>query len=608
MKLFNTLKNLFPLISLLAFHVHSQIPISCNIQFTAAGAYTLQAGTPPSLTTTTGTLTSTPIALSSNCGSVSYNSTSNLYTWTPSVSLSVQYLLVAGGGAGGQSWGGGGGGGGLLSGAFTVTQNTLYDFAVGLGGRGSVVNLETGNSGGDTTGFGLTAFGGGGGGGGNAYLGNNGINGGSGGGGGEFVTGGGTLSTAPGNGTVGQGFSGGRQIRGSNPWSTAGGGGGAGSAGTDGIGSSGGTGGSGLVSGITGTSVTYSAGGGGAGYTTYGIASGLGGSNGSGGSGGAGSGATNQGEIGGSATTPGSGGGGGSGNNGPSGPGSNGTVVIAFLTTAPYSPNSNNTFVGNQAGAGNTSAFNTFLGANAGQFDINGHGNMYVGFNSGPTANSTHPSYYSIIALGSNALVPNTLTQNAIAIGSSSMASTNQIKLGDTNLTTFRVGRVAQWPTPSDRHLKTHIEPSQRGLSFIKRLKPVLYEFKSNGVTQLGFIAQDVEQVDSTFPGLVKPQNESDYYALNYEAFLPAIVSSVQEIDSRVKELDHNTTSGLEDPPSNLKGHLPPTGIGTTSILLDKNLFEDPETLLVMIATVFYLIFLCILVFTGLQLRLARRL
>ena len=567
------------LLYLLATSLHAQPISQCNLQLTSSGAYVLQVGTPPNVTTSSGTLTSTPLALASSCGSVSFESSTQLYRWTPSASISLRYLLVAGGGAGGMSWGGGGGGGGLLNGSFNAVMNTAYDFAVGQAGTGAVTGLQTGNSGGNTTGFGLTAYGGGGGGGGNAGLGNNGINGGSGGGAGEYVTGGGTLSTSAGSGTAGQGFAGGKQIRGSNAWSTAGGGGGAGSAGVDGLGNSGGTGGSGFTSNITGTSVTYSAGGGGSGYATYGISSGSGGSSGSVGARSSGGlGATGQGQPGGGATTPGSGGGGGSGNGGANGPGMAGLVVISFSTTVAYSPNSNNTFLGYRSGQVNTSAFNTFIGTQAGLFDVNGHGNVYLGYGTGPIFNTLNPAYNAIISVGANSTAPSTLTQNAIGLGSGTSTTSNRITLGNANLTSFRVGNVASWTTASDRSLKTDIQVAKRGLSFIKALRPVLFELKGNKSTQLGFIAQEVEAVDETFPGLLKPENSNDFYALNYEAFIPALARSIQEIDEKITA-------------------------PTASISSTHRVLEDQGALMLALGTLFYLMCVCVLVFMALHLR-----
>jgi len=515
--------------------VAAQAQINCNIQFTSAGAYIFQTGSISSMSVSSGNLSSTPLSLANNCGSISYSSTTQLYRWSPSSSLSVQYLLVAGGGAGGENWGGGGGGGGVLSGSYSVTPKTNYDFLVGNGSTGSVETLDTGNSGGNSTGFGLTAYGGGGGGGGEADSGNNGSDGGSGGGAGIYLTKDGTVSTTGGKGTVGQGYAGGNQLRGANPWSTAGGGGGAASAGITGIGNTGGNGGKGFSSSITGSNVVYSAGGGGAGYSLYSITAGKGGSDGSGGDGD--DGVADQYQAGGRGTTPGSGGGGGSGHEGTNGPGLTGLVVIAFSITAPFAANSNNTLLGNQAGLGNTSAFNTFIGAQAGQFDINGHGNMYLGSGSGPVNNNINPDYNTLISIGSHSVVPGSLTQNAISIGSGTTALSNQMRLGDNSLNTFRVGGVPLWTTTSDRNLKSNIQAAHRGLAFINSIRAVQYELKSNGSTHLGFIAQEIEKADKLFYGILKPQKEGEFYALNYESFIPSLVQATQEIDQEISTL-----------------------------------------------------------------------
>lgn len=556
---------------------HAQLIINCNIQFLSAGAFITQVGPQGNSTNNSGTLSATPLNLGSNCGSISYSSSTRLYRWTPSTSLSVQYLLVAGGGAGGGNWGGGGGGGGVLTGSFSSTQNTNYDFSVGSGGVGasSPPPFYAGNSGGNTVGFGLTAYGGGGGGGGYFYTGTNGYDGGSGGGGGENTTALGVYGTSGGKGTVGQGFAGGNQIVGSSssPWSVGGGGGGAGSAGESGrsfANGSGGTGGAGLISSITGSPVVYSAGGGGGGATSYGTLSGQGGSSGAGGQGN-----STPGLKGGNATTLGSGGGGGAFNNGANGSGMDGTVVIAFSGSAPYTPNSNNTFLGNQAGLSNTSAFNTFLGAKAGQYDINGHGNIYVGASSGPVANSTNPIYYGVIAFGAAASVPSVLTQNAIAIGYQSAAVNNQIKLGNSSLVSFKVGNLSQWSTSSDRQLKSEVQDATRGLPFIKALRPVEFKFKTSEVKRLGFIAQEVERLDPTFPGVIAPGHAEDFYSLNYEAFIPALVKAVQTVHDHIKAQEREQSQSKH----------------STSLL------QNESVLLMGIALTMYLMLVCFLIF-----------
>lgn len=153
-------------------------------------------------------------------------------TFTPSQSLSCDYLVIAGGGGGGYDTGGGGGAGGLrstvgttggggsLETALSVTAQA-YSVTVGGGGVGALTGARHGSSGTDSTISTITSTGGGGGGDSSAA----GYSGGS---------GGGTRNSGSGGtGTTNQGYAGGS----ANASSSGSGGGGAGQAG----GSSGGT-------------------------------------------------------------------------------------------------------------------------------------------------------------------------------------------------------------------------------------------------------------------------------------------------------------------------------------------------------------------------------
>ena len=151
----------------------------------------------------------------------------------------IEYVLVAGGGAGGGSdpglgGGGGGGAGGMITGTFNVSAGN-YSLIVGAGGAG---NYRTrGSSGGNTTGFGVTAIGGGGGGDGDAGGASSGLSGGSGGGGGYRTY---TTQANGGAGTSGQGYAGSGVWGGS---ASGGGGGGKAGPGSQNTGSGGGSGG-----------------------------------------------------------------------------------------------------------------------------------------------------------------------------------------------------------------------------------------------------------------------------------------------------------------------------------------------------------------------------
>lgn len=218
-----------------------------------------------------------------------YNSATGSWNTVSDASYNVELLLVGGGGAGGAPTGSGGGGGGGGGGvvyvsSYAVTGGTSYPIVVGAGSPGVAVyqfgtgtrNLSAGSMtsrGGDTTGFGYTAYGGGNG----SGAGGNATQGGSGGGARRDCTSGCNAGSI----TTGQGNAGGNA--GSTSCGSAGGGGGAGAAGSNGCGDctacpsslTCGKGGDGVLYNWLGDNMYYGAGGGGSFESNQYMASGV---------------------------------------------------------------------------------------------------------------------------------------------------------------------------------------------------------------------------------------------------------------------------------------------------------------------------------------------
>lgn len=236
-------------------------------------------------------------------------------TFTPSLNLSCDILMVAGGGSAGLSYGGGGGGGGvqkLTSQPLTAASN--YSVGIGAGAVGTTGaggnNRGPGLQGSNTSFTGMSDSVGGGAGGWfvSGSGGANGGNGGSGGGAANALQGYGTGGTA----TSGQGYNGGGT---DNSQSSTGAGGGAGSAGGSGTSGLGGTAGNGTQW-YTAYSATYYGGGG------AGAPSGSGGSQ--GGTAAAGNGVINTGAGGGAESN-------GIGAASTTGKGGSGIVIVRYL-------------------------------------------------------------------------------------------------------------------------------------------------------------------------------------------------------------------------------------------------------------------------------------
>lgn len=298
-----------------------------EVQYTLTG-FTLGVDYTETYTNISNTIVPTPDPLGDTIITL-FPTTTTLGTISFTISIAIDYLIVAGGGGGGSSLsgtgnGGGGGAGGHLLGDDNFSAGVSYNIQVGAGGAGGITTGGTSQKGVNGVNSFLTAvsgtitsIGGGGGAGCSVAAGS----GGSGGGSPGLVAG----STPVGLGTAGQGNNGGAGV-GLAANYTGGGGGGAGAVGSSGTT---GVGGVGLFNTLAGGSAIYYAGGGGGGTNAAGnAAGGLGG-------GGFGGGAGGLGANGGDGTDGlgGGGGGGGTGTNTPGGKGGAGVIIIRFPTS-----------------------------------------------------------------------------------------------------------------------------------------------------------------------------------------------------------------------------------------------------------------------------------
>ena len=212
-----------------------------------------------------------------------------------------------------------------------------------------------------------------------------------------------------------------------------------------------------------------------------------------------------------------------------------------------------NTAVGNNAlGINTTGGSNTGIGADALSSNLTGSKNTALGYSSD---------------VGQNFLT------NATAIGYNATVQYNNVmRLGDVNV--LYVETQNSFTTVSDGRFKTNVTEEVKGLDFIKRLRPVVYNFDtkrfneflmqdlpdsirrsrldasdytlSTSIRQTGFIAQEVEKAAADagydFNGVFKPGNEKDHYSLSYDKFVVPLVKAIQEQQGQIEELKNEIT------------------------------------------------------------------
>jgi trimeric autotransporter adhesin len=218
---------------------------------------------------------------------------------------------------------------------------------------------------------------------------------------------------------------------------------------------------------------------------------------------------------------------------------------------------------GSSALANNTSGIdNTADGVNALAGNTSGNYNTSIGYGSLQTNSTGHHN----TAAGYYADVSGDAFSNATAIGdNASVNAGNKIRLGNGAVTVIE-GTVGY--TVSDARFKTNITDEVKGLEFINKLHPVVYNFEAKKFDEFlhknnlenfeknsagidyseaehirysGFIAQEVEraanETNYNFNGVHVPKNDDDNYSLAYSEFVVPLVKAVQELDKANAEL-----------------------------------------------------------------------
>ena len=218
-------------------------------------------------------------------------------------------------------------------------------------------------------------------------------------------------------------------------------------------------------------------------------------------------------------------------------------------------------FIGINAGAGATNAFNsTFLGSNAGQNAVNANNSIFIGINAGLNDlvdNSAAPTAYSIL-IGDNTSTGG--FSRSIVLGSFAVnTAAHQLMIGsnvgpgsnfyiDTTVWKGSASTECVLTTgtglscTSDERLKTNITDLTTGtLDKLLDVRTVTYNWleNPNSPTQIGFLAQDLEQY---FPELVLT-NELGKKSVFYAQMAPILVQAIREMNLNITQITDMTRS-----------------------------------------------------------------
>ncbi len=247
-------------------------------------------------------------------------------------------------------------------------------------------------------------------------------------------------------------------------------------------------------------------------------------------------------------------------------------VAVGISALNVNTTNSGSTAIGYKALSANVEVNNTAVGRLALVLNTQGKSNTAVGEKAmqantlgaqntalGGSTMGTNTTGSNITSLGFLSNVSLNNLNNATALGASTVVNaSNKVRIGNATVTVIE-GQVA-YTWPSDARFKFNVTEEVKGLDFINKLRPVVYNFDtrkfqqflvqsmpeadraaylqadfgpSTAVRQSGFLAQEVEQVAKEvgydFNGIHVPVDANDNYSLAYAEFVVPLVKAVQE-------------------------------------------------------------------------------
>jgi hypothetical protein len=103
------------------------------------------------------------------------------------------------------------------------------------------------------------------------------------------------------------------------------------------------------------------------------------------------------------------------------------------------------------------------------------------------------------------------------------LTASQSIQANDVTATDFN--------STSDQKLKDNIQTIENSLGIVNSLRGVSFDWKENGKSSLGVIAQEIEKV---LPNIV---NDTEIKTVNYNALIGVLIEAVKELSKEVEDL-----------------------------------------------------------------------
>ena len=100
------------------------------------------------------------------------------------------------------------------------------------------------------------------------------------------------------------------------------------------------------------------------------------------------------------------------------------------------------------------------------------------------------------------------------------------------------ISSSGNWTNSSDENLKKDITDLSYGIDSVKNLKPRKFKMKSNDITQIGFIAQEVESVIPEVVDAGETPDGTEQKGLSYGNLTAVLTKALQEAIAKIEKLE----------------------------------------------------------------------
>ncbi len=211
-------------------------------------------------------------------------------------------------------------------------------------------------------------------------------------------------------------------------------------------------------------------------------------------------------------------------------------ATALYVNGSPFSGGSSEYVDGSTAGTA-TASKAMILDANKA---ISGMGNL--------TFTSTGRPYVEGFDLNGASFVANWAATNRWGIGQHTNTSALAIRIGGCNSdgtwnTSYPTVYTGQYNTMSDHRLKENFRDLPYGLDAVNKLRPLMYDLKSNPTPeQIGFIAHEVQEIIPSVVNGTKDEVDEEgnevHQSVSYTSLVPVMVKAIQELSDKNNSLE----------------------------------------------------------------------